>query len=1074
MALYDLGIELYVADGEADLVIARLANHYRCPVLSMDSDFFVFRLVGGFIHFNYFYWKSSPVTAFFYHRDLFANELAFRDARLICLIPALVGNDFMEPCHPYFIKLMLYSVRRKPRIREICSHLSRFGSVNDFLEQSFGGKTLEPKCVMALQWYEVTEDLSCKELVLSTNLRHHNGGEFPKWLVSLFRLGRLPSYVMCAAVSCKAIFRVVADNFEKESSMLAAKSIREHMYALLEVRKAVEFIRSGLTIAGLKAQSKALKVEEFRGVTLASLEFLSHQQRQSLFYEILQCDKQTINIKLTETNGYQDWRFVAAALSFWARTTCPPEPLVRALLLCFTLCSLPDEKFNALNRQLWRVPLNFRQSQEWLDTLHWFSQWQTIYHTVWTLNALLKEPMWVFSPAFLYDGELAMYLTSSTDTSQWLSKVDTTLYNCLEEIVLSVRLVTPPYDSEDTLSSSDSEDSLSSFDSKDIFSSSDSEDSLSSTDSEDSFDTSGLSLDSPQQAIFVGEHLSSTQSTQSPHGKGQPQTQETTSHCEQHGAAPTQSTPSPKLECGMVVQEVSKKNLIEEQQNTGEHEDATRTLGKACGPEAKVLDQGGSIKTQRRKKSWKTRASARMVSSASPQQAISVGERLSSTQSTQSQCANNGKGQPKVVDEGGSVAKPRKKRWKKKKSRASVGRIEMVSGDTLDNYLVDNASRVIPSAPAAAMASTTSPAQANPNTSEATRKRNRSKQKKAQPVLEKREKMPSEDRQCCKSDMLPNRSLLVSQSAGVQGNTSANITEKETCVTSETDMPVHVCAHREQLSTGQQQRLTSTLKRSDVPDSAIVQGKQLETITQFRKLQDPFFIHKQEFKEAQVLTINPHQGSTASPACSKRMRKRHHGKQTATDQKQPENQDPAANTMSSAQMTRRELGTVTKSFLKKVDKPPIKSKQTMHVPPQQNPHFCLAPQEAASGPSGTITSGGASLRGRQDPQQHSQISLKSTERPQPSKGPTQASFTTSHRSVCAPQPSQLGSKQSFLKTDPKLSGTPDTAQGPGQQPSLTLDASSANAKRRRNRRRQRTWTARKAPQSETSIATNTT
>ena len=42
MALHDLGIQFYVADGEADSIIARVANHYLCPV---DSDFFIFRLV---------------------------------------------------------------------------------------------------------------------------------------------------------------------------------------------------------------------------------------------------------------------------------------------------------------------------------------------------------------------------------------------------------------------------------------------------------------------------------------------------------------------------------------------------------------------------------------------------------------------------------------------------------------------------------------------------------------------------------------------------------------------------------------------------------------------------------------------------------------------------------------------------------------------------------------------------------------------------------------------------------------------------------------------------------------------
>ena len=521
MALCGLGIQFYVADGEADVVTARLANYYRCPVLSLDSDFFVFRLVRGF---NRFYFNSHVVTADVYHRDQFADQLRLRDESLFCLIPAIVGNDFMVPCTLAFVNRMVHSISNtgsaSSYIQAICRHLSCFSSVREFTELSFGGKKLEPRCQKALEWYEVPKDLSCKELVSSTDLRHHNRARFPDWLVRLFHQGRLPS---SAAISSQAIFRVVADSFKRESSMLAGQLIRRHMYALLEVETVVEVVRCGLTVTGVKTTRLELG-GVFRGVTVASLESLGHQQRQSLFYEILQCDKLSIDQKLTQR--YQDWRFVAATLSFWARTTCPPEPLVRALLLCFTLCALPDEKFNTLNRRLWRVPLDFRQSQEWLDTLHWFSQWQTIYHTAWTLNALLKEPMWVFSPAFLYDGELAMYLASLTDTSQWLSKVDTTLYNCLEEIVLSARLVTPPYDSEDSASI------------------------------EAVSCNAELRCSSTQQAICVEsvderQRPGNAQSTQSQQVNVPTHlTQETTYHCEQQGAAATESTPSPQVKGG--------------------------------------------------------------------------------------------------------------------------------------------------------------------------------------------------------------------------------------------------------------------------------------------------------------------------------------------------------------------------------------------------------------------------------------------------------------------------------------------------------------------------------------------
>lgn len=50
--LKKLGIPFAVCDFEADKEIAMLANTLNCPVLSNDSDFFIFPLTGGFISFD--------------------------------------------------------------------------------------------------------------------------------------------------------------------------------------------------------------------------------------------------------------------------------------------------------------------------------------------------------------------------------------------------------------------------------------------------------------------------------------------------------------------------------------------------------------------------------------------------------------------------------------------------------------------------------------------------------------------------------------------------------------------------------------------------------------------------------------------------------------------------------------------------------------------------------------------------------------------------------------------------------------------------------------------------------------
>ena len=442
MVLHDMGIQFYVADDEGDVVIARVANYYSCPVLSQDSDFFVFHLIGGYIPFNHFYWESRVVTADIYRRDRFAKHLKFEDSDLLCAIPAIVGNDFLGPCSSAFIQAIVDTVPNGgSAIRSICLFLSQFLCLDDYYASEFGGRNQESRCRKAVEWYSVYDSLSCEELVETTLLTRHDGIQLPHWLIKLFHQGHVPSAPLEAAVSCKILFRMIPDNFHKESSLLAGQVLRQHMYALLGCEEVVEIFRHGLDISGVKVSSTKFGGKLNR-MTVSSLQYLSHSDRQSLFYTIMQCDERAVS---QLTGKYHDWKFVAATATLWAATTAPSESLVKALLLCFTICSgLNDDKLASLRRKC-RMPVGFRQSQKWLDVMHSYVEWQVIYHTAWTLNALLMEPMCVFSPAFLYDGEIAMYLVSA---EQHIGRIlvnvnlDEVLHTQLEKIVFSAHMPT--------------------------------------------------------------------------------------------------------------------------------------------------------------------------------------------------------------------------------------------------------------------------------------------------------------------------------------------------------------------------------------------------------------------------------------------------------------------------------------------------------------------------------------------------------------------------------------------------------------------------------------------------------
>ena len=82
-------------NSEADTEIASLAYVWNCPVLSNDSDFFIFDIKAGYIPFEFLEWNSSSLTASVFYRQKLASHHRIR-AELIPLWASLAGNDYVS------------------------------------------------------------------------------------------------------------------------------------------------------------------------------------------------------------------------------------------------------------------------------------------------------------------------------------------------------------------------------------------------------------------------------------------------------------------------------------------------------------------------------------------------------------------------------------------------------------------------------------------------------------------------------------------------------------------------------------------------------------------------------------------------------------------------------------------------------------------------------------------------------------------------------------------------------------------------------------------------------------------
>ena len=469
-AVTELGLRLCVADGDGDKTVAKLANFYRCPVLADDSDYFIFNLKDGYIPLDMLDLKFKGVTVKgnsepvslrvkIYKIEIFAQKIGFEQTSLFYAIPAIFGNDFVKPSSDY-VRWICQQVHvggsTTERYKAVCKYLHTFPSLEMFMEHKtpLGDKVRMEECPKTRQLYSIGEPYSIEHLLdpVHTVLKHHSGAELPEWLVMAFRSGNIPSYVIEAAVCQNTILPIMIDDVNSATSTGLSNHIRQCLYALLSCDNVTEYVRVQREIVP-KSLPCVKEINGTRIPNLLEIQELSEAQKEEVLFAILGCHAESLNSFDAkryhfERHRYSRWQLTAAVTMYWAKNvgTSISHELIKALIACFILCNSGYQdniKCDTHHPYLY--------SQEWMNALHAFSQWQYAYHCTLAVNTVLMSPVTPLSPANLYDGKLALYLASDLTNidrkvdryAQDLPLFDMKVYSLLTEAVLS-QLPAPP------------------------------------------------------------------------------------------------------------------------------------------------------------------------------------------------------------------------------------------------------------------------------------------------------------------------------------------------------------------------------------------------------------------------------------------------------------------------------------------------------------------------------------------------------------------------------------------------------------------------------------------------------
>ncbi|XP_034561416.1 protein asteroid homolog 1 isoform X2 [Notolabrus celidotus] len=261
--LLERGVPLVQCPAEADWDIACLAHQWNCPVLTNDSDFYIFDLPGGYLPLSSFQWthlngKASQryITARRYTTNSLCRLYGGLNKELLPLCAVLTGNDYGTPKDADTLLAVIDSRAlgrhgkgkgSGSRIDSILLWLSTFSSPAEALEEvsrlmgedcrDGGGRGkkggLSSQLWNGMQEYYLSPQSSLARW-FSTKALH--GGllpGLPGCLSLAAARGMLPPLVVDALVMRRVLLIPQVENSKLASSHSCAKAIRQAVYGIL-------------------------------------------------------------------------------------------------------------------------------------------------------------------------------------------------------------------------------------------------------------------------------------------------------------------------------------------------------------------------------------------------------------------------------------------------------------------------------------------------------------------------------------------------------------------------------------------------------------------------------------------------------------------------------------------------------------------------------------------------------------------------------------------------------------------------------------------------------------------------
>lgn len=423
------GVHFSMVEGDADSYLAGMAIALNGPVLSTDSDFFIFPIPSGYIPYVNLVWRSwreHPIVANVFTYTAFVKQLGLTDPALLTIIPAVMGNDTMAPLEDFTVKVLMKGQPcnlklTQTTVKSIIRFAKKFNSSIECTMNVYNStKHSSENPLLNMQeaydfYYGSVQHYS--NLEDAPNFRCVDQCGVPDFVVKQFVKGKISTLLMDAICLHDVDLRVAAEDMTNMWCHQIGIPIRKVIYAIVSAKdgEIFEYQRCLGNFKDYKHVSMELinqikyKNEIIHVPQLRDIPSFSTTKKRHILFGALECTEEMF--AQFPTNQ----RLVLAITRYWkiySKTDLNLYNLLSVLVIhlmedypkpsiqtTYELESLSYREWTIDSATLKEITCGYL-----LQFVHAFAQWQSLYHDIYCLNQLLLEPAELLGLSEFFEG----------------------------------------------------------------------------------------------------------------------------------------------------------------------------------------------------------------------------------------------------------------------------------------------------------------------------------------------------------------------------------------------------------------------------------------------------------------------------------------------------------------------------------------------------------------------------------------------------------------------------------------------------------------------------------------------